>query len=61
MDITPTWTGVLPILLSLYKKPDNREYAINEFQKMAKLADRYVEAATTQTDNAVGDGKPLLP
>jgi hypothetical protein len=61
MDLTPTWTGVLPILLSLYKKPDNREYAINEFKNMAKLADRYVEAANIQTDNAVVDGKPVLP
>jgi hypothetical protein len=52
MDITPTWTGILPLLLSSYEKPDERKYAIVDLQKMAELADRFVDAVNVQVDNA---------
>lgn len=39
MDITPTWSAALDILLTNHKR-DPKAYS--ELQKMAKLADAYV-------------------
>lgn len=44
IDITPTWRGVLPILLAAYADgtDEGRRNAVIELQRMADLADRYV-------------------
>lgn len=43
IDITPTWRGVLPVLLELIANgtPEGRKLAIEELRKMANLADAY--------------------
>jgi len=42
IDITPTWSEILPALLALLTMPQTREDAISELSRMAKLADRQV-------------------
>ena len=41
IDITPTWEGILPVLLNLLKSksPEARECGIDELTKMARIAD----------------------
>lgn len=43
IDITPTWSGLLPALLDLLqsKKPDVRQQAYDELVRMAKAADLF--------------------
>ena len=44
--ISMNWQGTLPMLLTIYAestKADDREYAYKELQRMAKLADAYVD------------------
>jgi hypothetical protein len=40
--LAPTWTGMLPMLLALYEdgKPDARAVALEELQRMARIADQ---------------------
>ena len=39
-NVTPTWTGILPVLLAIYEFGD-KATAIAELRKMAGLADDY--------------------
>ena len=45
IDLTPTWQGVLPVLVALVSNggPSGRAHAMKELVRMAQLADRYVE------------------
>jgi hypothetical protein len=58
IDVTPAWSGVLPLMLELYTQlasVGNRNLEQKnalaglreEFEKMAKAADRYNESAKT--------------
>ena len=42
IDLTPTWSEILPALLAIYEHGD-RQTAVDELRKMAKLADLYNE------------------
>lgn len=44
IDMTPTWEGLLPVLLLLLQGEtlDSRKVATDELTRMAKLADLYV-------------------
>lgn len=42
VDVTPTWSEILPALLALLTMPQTREDALMELSRMAKLADRQV-------------------
>jgi hypothetical protein len=46
VDLTPTWSGILPAMLELYyqyRTGDNSSsVALQELKKMAALADKYV-------------------
>lgn len=46
IDMTPTWEGMLPILLTLLENGSaaGRATAMAEMRKMAKLADLYVKS-----------------
>ena len=46
VDLTPTWSGILPALLDLVRSDNykTREIAERELRRMAGLADGYVEA-----------------
>jgi hypothetical protein len=45
IDVTPTWQGILPALLTLLKSDilECRTLAESELRRMAGLADGYVE------------------
>ena len=45
VDLTPTWQGILPVLLTLLQSdnPQSRAIAESELRRMAGLADGYVE------------------
>ena len=44
IDVTPTWSGILQILLATYRDGSARgqQLALAELYRMAKLADLYV-------------------
>jgi len=44
IDLTPSWEGLLPVLLHLLQgeTSDSRKVASDELTRMAKLADLYV-------------------
>ena len=42
IDITPMWREILPALLSLLENPTTHEVALEELQRMAGAADRYI-------------------
>ena len=46
VDLTPTWQGILPALLTLLQSdnPKSRQVAESELRRMAGLADGFVEA-----------------
>lgn len=44
IDITPTWSEILPALILLIQNGQTN-VAVQELQKMAKLADNYVRIA----------------
>lgn len=48
IDITPQWIGVLPIMIMAIENgtPEGRKIAIEELQRMAALADKYVALDT---------------
>jgi hypothetical protein len=52
-NLSPTWEGVLPILLRLYTNPDARGEAYKQFEQMAKLADAF--NASRNTFKPIGD------
>jgi len=46
IDATPTWEGITSSLLIIYEtssKPSNRQWALTEILKMARLADQFLE------------------
>ena len=51
-DYTPTWSSILPIYLSVLQNPDAnfaaRKDAIDELERMARLADEYVKRQKEQ-------------
>jgi hypothetical protein len=49
IDLTPTWTGILPVLLAIYEFGD-KSVAIAELRKMAGLADDYNDMVKTMGD-----------
>lgn len=46
VDVTPTWQGILPALLTLLQSdnPKSRGVAESELRRMAGLADGFVES-----------------
>ena len=46
VDVTPTWQGILPALLTLLQSenPKSRDLAESELRRMAGLADGYIES-----------------
>jgi len=52
IDMTPTWTGIIPAMIAIIKNPDasfeSQKMVQEEFLKMAKLADSYVEHCKDQ-------------
>lgn len=42
VDVTPTWSEILPALLALVTNPVTRDDALMELNRMAKLADKAV-------------------
>lgn len=43
VDLTPSWSGILPLLLELYSNGgDSGDMAYEEMQKMARVADAHV-------------------
>lgn len=44
IDMTPTWSGILPALLASVEDgtPEGRKIAIDELERMARIADKYV-------------------
>lgn len=44
IDMTPTWLGILPLLLAALENgtAEGRNAAMTELRRMAQLADRYV-------------------
>jgi hypothetical protein len=51
LDVTPTWEGLLPLLLDLYeRKNDNTRFILSQFLNMARAADKWnAHVASTQT------------
>jgi hypothetical protein len=43
IDLTPTWRGVLPALLTLVENPITRQDGLDELVRMANAADKYNE------------------
>lgn len=45
VDLTPTWSGILPALLAVLEdgNAEGKKIAKDELKKMAKVADMYVE------------------
>lgn len=67
VDITPSWTGILPVLIGVLQNPKapitaHRE-AEAELQRMAKLADQYVAhyRATNEYASTSGGSPTLSP
>ena len=47
IDLTPTWSGILPALLEIMMSPRtdiSKEFARAELEKMARVADAYVSS-----------------
>lgn len=42
VDLTPTWSQILPALLALLETPNTRQTALDELARMASLADEQV-------------------
>lgn len=54
VDVTPTWQGILPVLLTLLQSdnPKTRATAESELRRMAGLADGLVAAAKARKEAA---------
>lgn len=55
IDLTPTWSGVLPIYLAVLQNPNaqasSRNGAMAELERMAELADMFVaQSKGSKTD-----------
>jgi len=50
IDMTPTWEGILPVLITLIENGNatGRATAVDELRKMAKLADELVRREKSQ-------------
>ena len=48
IDMTPTWSDILPLLLKLTQNPNTYKDAAFELTRMAKLADAYIESQKTK-------------
>jgi hypothetical protein len=50
VDLTPTWSGILPYILTVLRDGNGsgQKIALEELERMAKLADRYVASQKTQ-------------
>jgi hypothetical protein len=48
VDITPTWSEILPALLALLSNPITRDDALMELSRMAKLADKAVAISKSE-------------
>ena len=46
IDLTPTWEGIVPILLQILEYGDEKgkDFPIGEIKRMAKIADKYSKA-----------------
>lgn len=42
VDLTPSWSGLLPLLLAMLDTPQTRDTALDELLKMARVADAHV-------------------
>ena len=42
IDCTPTWSGILPVIVILIENPNTRKHGIIELKRMAALADAYL-------------------
>lgn len=42
IDCTPTWSGILPVILALIQNPNTKKDGMIELKRMAELADAYV-------------------
>jgi len=49
IDCTPTWSGILPVILALIQNPNTKKDGLHELQRMAELADAYM-AENKKTD-----------
>jgi hypothetical protein len=57
IDMPPTWSGVMPMLLAAYSEGTTataRSTAFEELKRMAELADLYVSGEKAGTDKAQG-------
>ena len=54
IDATPTWEGILPLLLTAHEdgNAQGRKIALEELTRMAKLADAYVASQSGKEDLA---------
>lgn len=48
IDVTPTWSALLPAILAAYdqRAVGPKRFAMGELERMAALADKYVEEHT---------------
>jgi hypothetical protein len=58
IDCTPTWSGILPVIVALIQNPNTRKDGIIELQRMAELADAYV--AKTKTNQKLPTMKKFI-
>jgi hypothetical protein len=42
IDCTPTWSGILPVLVALIQNPKTNKDGMIELKRMAEIADAYV-------------------
>ena len=49
-DITPTWTGILPVLAAALQNgtAEGQRMAMEELKRMARLADAHVKNITSE-------------
>lgn len=45
IDVTPTWSDMLPVFLAVLKNGDSNGVAKEELTRMAAIADKYVREA----------------
>jgi hypothetical protein len=53
IDVTPTWSGILPALLLVLENgdPAGKKVAREELQNMARIADLFVTAQKNAANN----------
>jgi hypothetical protein len=51
IDLTPTWRGILPVLIALIEKgnAEGRKAAVDDLERMATIADTYVKQQKEKT------------